>query len=79
MSRLSVTGASTATPTRTEEELVQVLVDLGAGRAFGDDAVHELHSRLAKIVGEWLSEQHRLEVSSVGRELLVIAKSLDQV
>ena len=79
MSRLPVTGASVATPARTEEELVQVLVDLGAGQAFGHDAVHELHSSLAKIVGAWFSEQHRMEVSDVGRELLSVAKGLSDV
>ncbi len=41
-------------------------------------AVHELHVKLAVIIGQWMSEQQRLEVSSVSGALLSTARNLNE-
>jgi hypothetical protein len=79
MPRLPAVGATMATPHRDEEELKRVLTKLGVAHVFDEAAVHELYWKLGAIIGEWLSEQQRLEVSPVAKALLTTAKNLSEV
>jgi hypothetical protein len=66
------------TPCREESELKCVLSELCPGTIFDDDAVHQLYTTLASLVGGWLSEQARLETSPVKNALLTMAKNLGE-
>jgi hypothetical protein len=79
MTRLPTSGASVASPYRDKGELRHVLSDLRIGHAFDVTAVHEIYFQLGEIIGRWMSEQQRLEVSAVGKALLSTAKSLNEV
>jgi hypothetical protein len=76
MPRLPVSGSSIVSPLRDEGELKRVLLDLGVD--LSPAAVHELHVKLAVIIGQWMSEQQRLEVSSVSGALLSPARNLNE-
>ena len=76
MPRLPVSGSSIVSPLRDEGELKRVLLDLGVD--LSPAAVHELHVKLAVIIGQWMSEQQRLEVSSVSGALLSTARNLNE-
>jgi hypothetical protein len=79
MALLPASGATIASPLRGEEELQRVLSDLHVGHAFDATAVPELHKKLGMIIGKWLSEQERMEVSPVAKALLSTAKNLSEV
>lgn len=79
MARLPTTGATVALPLKDEGQLRRVLCHLEAEHAFDAAAVHELYWKLAEIVGQWLSEQQRLDISPVGKALLSVAKSLGEI
>jgi hypothetical protein len=55
-----------------------VLSDLRVDHVLGRAAVHEIYLSLASIIGQWMSEEQRLEVSSVAGSLLSTAKSLNE-
>jgi hypothetical protein len=78
MNRLPVSGSSIASPLRDEGELKRVLSDLRIDVS-SPSAIHEIYLSLASIIGQWMSEQQRLEVSSVAGSLLSTAKSLNEV
>jgi hypothetical protein len=50
MKRLPIRGASIASPFRSEAELNSVLRNLGVAHAFEETAVHELYSRIGKVI-----------------------------
>jgi hypothetical protein len=79
MARLPAIGATICTPHRDKEELRGALSDLRVGHAFDNTAEHELYWKLGAIIGQWLSEQQRLEVSAVAKAFLSIAKDLSEV
>lgn len=79
MTRLPTTGASIASPCRNEGQLRRVLSDLRVEYAFDAAAVHELYWKFGAIIGQWMSEQQRLEVSPVASALLSTAKNLSEV
>lgn len=79
VSRLPSSGATIASPLRDEGEFHRVLSDLHVGHAFDVTAVHEIYLQLGEIIGRWMAEQQRLEVSPVGKALVSIAKSLNEV
>jgi hypothetical protein len=78
MPRLLVSGYSIASPLRDEGELKRVLSDLRVDQVPSPTAVHELYLNLASIIGQWMSEQQRLEASSVAGSLLSTARSLNE-
>jgi hypothetical protein len=78
MTRFPASGATVASPALDERELKRVLADLRVDQVLGQAAVHEVYSSLAAIVGQWLSEQERLEVSPVAKALLSTAKNLSE-
>jgi len=78
MTRLPVLGSSVASPLRDEAELKRVLSDLRVDQVLSPTAVHELYLNLAAIIGQWMLEQERLEVSSVAGSLLSTARSLNE-
>jgi hypothetical protein len=78
MTRLPVSGSSVASPLRDEAELKRVLSDLRVDQVLSPTAVHELYLNLAAIIGQWMLEQERLEVSSVAGSLLSTARSLNE-
>jgi len=78
MTRLPVSGSSIASPLRSEGDLKGVLSDLRVDHVLSPAAVHEIYLSLASIIGQWMSEQQRLEVSSVAGSLLSTAKSLNE-
>jgi hypothetical protein len=49
--KLPIGGASIATPRESEATLKGVLIELGAGDAFDDSAVHELWFEIGRIYG----------------------------
>ena len=53
MPRLQVSGSSMVSPLRDEGELKRVLSDLGVD--LSPAAVHELHVKLAVIIGQWMA------------------------
>jgi hypothetical protein len=79
MARLPVSGAAIGTPPRDEVELRRVLAELQVGHIFDESAIHELYWNLGKIVGRWLSEEQRLEVSPVAKAFLSMASSLSEI
>jgi hypothetical protein len=76
MPRLQVSGSTIVSPLRDEGELKRVISDLGVD--LSPDAAHELHVKLAAIIGQWMAEQQRLEVSSVSAPLLSTARNLNE-
>jgi hypothetical protein len=79
MARLPASGASIASPRRDEADLHRVLSELHVGDAFDASAVHELHWKFGTVIGQWLSEQQRMEVSPIAKALLSTAKNLSEV
>jgi hypothetical protein len=79
MTRLPASGATVATPYRCESELKSVLCDLGLAQGFDEAAAHELYWKFGAIIGQWLAEQQRLEVSPIAKALLSTAKNLGEV
>jgi hypothetical protein len=78
MTRLPVSGSSIASPFRDEGELKRVLSVLRVDQVLSHAAVHEFYLNLGVIIGQWMSEQQRLEVSSVAGSLLSTARSLNE-
>jgi hypothetical protein len=78
MTRLHAGGATIVSPYQSEEELKRVLCDLSLHQVLSPAAVHELYMNLGTIIGHWMAEQQRLEVSSVAGSLLSTAKSLNE-
>src|ERR1700730_12345315 len=76
MPRLRVSGSSIVSPVRDEGELKRVVSCLGVD--LSPAAAHELHVKLAVIIGQWMAEQQRLEVSSVSGALLSTARNLNE-
>src|SRR5262245_26518030 len=79
MARLPIRGSSVASPPQDQACLHDVLSNVHVGHAFDATAVDDLHSKLGSIIGKWMSEQARLEVSVVGKALLSVAKNLNEV
>jgi hypothetical protein len=79
MARLSTSGASVASLYRDEGEFRRILSDLRVEHAFDAAAVRDLYWKLGAIIGKWISEQQRLEVSTVGKAFLSAAKNLNEV
>jgi hypothetical protein len=79
MALLPTSGATIASPLRGKEELERVLCALHVGRKFNATAVQEIHTKLGVIIGEWMSEQERREISPVAKALLSTAKNLSEV
>jgi hypothetical protein len=79
MSRLPLSrGSSIASPVRDEQELKRVFYDLRLDHALSPAAIHECYMNLGAIVGEWMSEQEQLEVSTVAGSLLSTARCLNK-
>src|SRR5258708_34089441 len=78
MTRLPVSGSSIASPLWSEGDLKGVLPYLVVHHVLSPSAVHEIYLSLASIIGQWMSEEQRLEVSSVAGSLLSTAKSLNE-
>src|SRR5262249_6272418 len=76
MKRLSIRGASIASPFRSEAELKSILSELGVAHAFEEAAVHELYLRIGKVIGAWLLEQEKMQGSPVAKALLSIGRNL---
>jgi hypothetical protein len=79
MTRLPASGSSLSSPLRDEGELKLVLSKLCSGQALRPTAIHESYVGLSALIGQWMSEQARLEASSVGKALLTTAKRLLEV
>jgi hypothetical protein len=79
MVRLPASGARIATPRRNEGELHRVLSDLRVGHSFDPTTVHELYWKFGTVIGQWLSEQQRMEVSPIAKALLSTARNLSEV
>jgi hypothetical protein len=78
VARLPTSGSSLLSPWREESELTRVLSKLCPGKFFDDAAMHLHYTTLASLIGGWLSEQARLETSSVKGALLTLAKNLSE-
>jgi hypothetical protein len=79
MARLPASGATIVFPLRDEGGLRHILADLDVGHAFDATAVHQLYWKLGEIIGQWMSEQQRLEVSPVAKALLSTAGNLSEI
>jgi hypothetical protein len=79
MARLPASGATIVFPLRDQADLHRVLSDLDVGHAFDANDVRELYWKLGEIIGQWMSEQQRLEVSPVAKALLSTAGNLSEV
>jgi hypothetical protein len=78
MRRLPIRGARIETPRQTEGELKSVLRNLGVAQALDEAAVNKLFWKLGEVIGQWSSEQERLEVSPVAQAFRSIANNLSQ-
>jgi hypothetical protein len=78
MARLPSSGTTVVSPFRDQGELKRVLSDLGVGQEFDETAMKEVYWSLGKIIGEWMSEQSRLDKSIVATALLTTAKNLSE-
>jgi hypothetical protein len=77
MSRLPKSGAWIVSPVRDEDVLGRALSDLRLARAVGPATIHDTYLKLGQIIGQWMSEQQQLEVSTVARSLLSTSRSLN--
>jgi hypothetical protein len=78
MTRLPLSGGSITSPYQSKEALKPVLCKLCGDEDLDPDFIDETYTRLGRVIGEWMSEQERLEVSSVAGSLLSTAKNLDE-
>jgi hypothetical protein len=78
MARLPISGARIDAPRRDEGELRTVLCNLGVAQVFDEAAAHQLYLKLGAIIGQWSSEQERLEVSPVAKALRSLANNLSE-
>jgi hypothetical protein len=76
MRRLRISGAAVATPRLGEAKLREALILLGVGGCYDDGGVHEIHLRIAEIIGLWFSEQEAKEASPVAKALLSTGRNL---
>jgi hypothetical protein len=76
MARLPARGAAVAAPSRDESELRGILPDLRVDQRFEAADIHDLYLKLGAIIGRWMAEQYRLEISPVARALLSMANNL---
>src|SRR5262249_39711279 len=65
-------------PYYSKEELKPVLCKICGDEDLNPTFIDETYMSLGKVIGEWMSEQERLEVSSVGGSLLSTAKNLNE-
>jgi hypothetical protein len=79
MARLPTSGSTVASPLRNEAEFKRVLSNLGVNGVNDETVVQELYLRLGAIIGRWLSELGRLNVSPVAKALLSMGKNLDEI
>jgi hypothetical protein len=79
MTRLPASGTAIATPLKSKAELKRALSALQVGEMFDTNAIAELYSKLGIIIGLWLSEQSRIEVSPVAKALLSTANNLRDI
>jgi hypothetical protein len=77
MPRIKVTGSSLMTPSRDETELGSILCALTEGHDFDRQSVHHYYLALASMIGDWLSEQGKLETETIKKNLLSMANNLD--
>jgi hypothetical protein len=77
MTRLPLSGALIVIPSRGEEELRCVLIDMRV-HELGPTEIHDLYFELATIIGKWSSVQQQLEASSVAKALLSLGTDLSQ-
>jgi hypothetical protein len=78
MARLPSSGTTVVSPFRDQGELKRILSDLGVGQEFDETAMEEVYGSLSRIIGEWMSEQSRLDKSIVATALLTTAKNLSE-
>jgi hypothetical protein len=76
MRRLRISGAAVATPRLGEAKLREALILLGVGGYYDDGGVHEIHLRIAEIIGLWFAEQEAKEASPVAKALLSTGRNL---
>jgi hypothetical protein len=79
MTRLPARGTAIAAPLKNEAELKRALSALQVGEMFDANSIAELYSKLGIIIGLWLSEQSRIEVSQVAKALLATANNLRDI
>jgi hypothetical protein len=78
MARLPARGAAVAAPFREENELRGILSHLRVDQRFDAAHIHDLYLNLGTIIGRWIAEQYRLEISPVARALLSVANNLSE-
>jgi hypothetical protein len=76
MKRLTITGATLVTPQLGEAELRNALSLLGADHHYDADGVHQIHLRIAAIIGSWFAELEAKEASPVAKALLSTGRNL---
>jgi hypothetical protein len=79
MARLPARGAAVAVPSRDESELRGILPDLHVDQRFDAANIHDLYLKLGAVIGRWMAEQYRLEVSPLAKALLSAANNLSEV
>jgi hypothetical protein len=79
MARFLVSGAASHTPHRGKADLGPVLVDLCPNVRFSDSDIDGCYGRLGSIYGQWSSEQYRLEIAPIAKQLMQTSKELDAV
>jgi len=79
MAKISIGGSSVSSLHKDEDEFKRVLSRLCSAKTLEENAVTSFHSRLERIVDQWLSDQGRADVSPVARALSSIHKNLQEV
>ena len=83
MARLPASGATVATPARSNADLRRILVELCPGAQFNASVTGEIYGRLGRIIGRWSAEEDRLDIApliktfeAMGNELAKAGKIL---
>jgi hypothetical protein len=77
MARLPTSGATVVSPSRNEADFRRVLRELCPKHSFSGSLVEQLYSKLSEVIGLWVSEKSRLDVSLITKRLRVISEQLD--
>ena len=78
MPRLLASGSALHSPVRTESELKKIVSGLCNEHEFDDNSIHKYYFTLASIIGDWQSEQERLDTKLVKNAFLAMADNLSE-
>jgi hypothetical protein len=79
MARLGKSGATFCSPHGSSEELKSALEQLGVGKVLNEWGLDDISAQLGGIIGKWMQEEQRLDVTPIAKALLTIGRHLNEV